>query len=91
MNLGQGLPVHLPSEEDLVYAYFAPGHGHHIVEDFALFKVRIGSCKLNVLGAAFEPTAELDDFFQADTGPTGSANRAFAPLPNTGYFHCLLY
>ena len=59
---------------------FAPGHRHHIVEDFAFLKVRVGSSKLNVLGTIFETTTVLDDLLEADTGPTCVANGTFTPL-----------
>ena len=85
MNLGQGLPIHFPCEKDLMNANFAPRHRHHIIEDFALFKVRVGSCKLNVLGTVLEAATVLDDLFEADASPTCGTNGTFTPLRRACY------
>jgi len=82
VDLGQGLPVHLPGQEDFVGLDLAPGNGDGIVVDLTLFEIGVCAEELKVhwFVRVLQTATVLDHLFETDTCPASSSDCALSPL-----------
>ena len=63
-----------------MYFYLSPGYRDDIIEDLPLFEICVDAHELNVLGTFFKAAAVLDDFLEANSGPSSCTYGSFSPL-----------